>query len=108
MDIKKLHNKKINIFNTYYTIKVVDNVISEDREIYGQTDYINKTILIAKTLNGNTLKEADLLLTLLHEITHSIFGEGQYLQASSDEPLVEWTAKCFYQILFKQNQFKGC
>jgi len=44
--------------------------------------------------------------TLLHEINHAIFTSGQYLDSNADEPLVEWVARCYCSILFKQKIFK--
>lgn len=33
-------------------------------------------------------------LSLLHELFHAVLAEGQYLSSTSDEPLVEWLARC--------------
>ena len=33
-------------------------------------------------------------------------SDYQYLDSNNDEPLVEWIAKCYYSILFKQKTFK--
>jgi hypothetical protein len=34
----------------------------------------------------------------MHEIVHAILDEGQYGEISSNEPLVEWLAKCLIQL----------
>ena len=41
---------------------------------------------------------------MLHELTHSILDTGGYNNSSSDEPLVEWIARCLNSLL-KQNVF---
>lgn len=39
--------------------------------------------------------------TLRHELFHAILCKGQYLNSSSDEPLVEWLALCT-DLLYEQ------
>ena len=99
----ELKNKSFNIFGTKYRIKFVDNVLNEESNwIYGKTDAISKEILISTKLsNGKNVQENEILITLYHEIMHAILLIGQYVNSSSDEPLVEWLARC---ILSLKNQ----
>ena len=48
MDIQKLHNKKIDIFGTKYTIKIVDRTQNDDTSYYGCTYHDSRIIKIAK------------------------------------------------------------
>lgn len=61
----------------------------------GVTDGNLKTIKI-RLLNreGKPVPEKELEITLLHELFHAILDEGQYLNNSMDEPLIEWLARC--------------
>ena len=99
----ELKNKSFNIFGTKYRIKFVDNVLDEESNwIYGKTDATSKEILISTKLsNGKDVQENENLITLYHEIIHAILLIGQYVNSSSDEPLVEWLARC---ILSLKNQ----
>lgn len=107
MDIEALNNKKIDIFGTIYTILIVDKIQGEEDDMCsrGLTTHSSKTIKIARGSNGNTFDNEDMLITLLHEIVHCIFDNGQYVNNSNDEPLVEWTARCLNSIIFKQKLF---
>lgn len=95
-------NRTFKIFNTTYKLKFVDNIESEDDSsfVLGTTDSSLKIIKIAiKDKLGKVINKNDLYITLLHEIIHAIFIEGQYLQVNQDEPLVEWTAKCLKHLI---------
>ena len=35
---------------------------------------------------------------LIHECIHAILDEGQFFDESSNEPLVEWLARCIYSL----------
>ena len=90
-------NRTIKIFNSTYKLSFVNNIESEDpnRTTMGVTDSNLKTIKI-RLLNseGKPVPEKELEITLLHELFHAILDEGQYLNNSMDEPLVEWLARC--------------
>ena len=106
MDIQKLHNKKIDIFGTKYTIKIVDRLKNDDDSgYYGLTHHDSRIIEIAKYADDTKQNNEDMTRTLLHEINHAIFASGQYLNANDDEPLIEWLAKCMYSLIFKQKLF---
>ncbi len=100
MEIK---DNKVNLFGTTINIKIQDIVISEDnKEIYGLYEYSSKTIKVARYINGIKLKDSEIKITILHELIHAIFSIGQYHHSSSDEPLVEWTARCLYKLVEKK------
>lgn len=98
----KLKDSKFNLFGTEWSIKYVDYIeqSNSDEFCLGRTNHSNHTILISKkNLEGDTIINSELKITLLHEIVHAIFGTGQYNASSSDEPLVEWTARCIKTLL---------
>ena len=90
-------NRTIKIFNSTYKLLYVNEIESEDpdRTTMGETDSNLKTIKI-RLLNreGKPVPKKELEITLLHELFHAILDEGQYLNNSMDEPLVEWLARC--------------
>lgn len=96
----ELKNKSFNIFGSKYRIKFVDNVLDEKGDwIYGKVDTSSKEIQISiKLSNGKDVQENEILITLYHEIIHAILLTGQYINSSSDEPLVEWLARCILSL----------
>lgn len=90
-------NRTIKIFNSTYKLSFVKDIKSEnpDRTTMGETDSNLKTIKI-RVLNreGKPIPKQELEITLLHELFHAILDEGQYLNSSEDETLVEWLARC--------------
>ena len=106
MDIQKLHNKKIDIFGTKYTIKIVDRIEDDDALCAGIVYHDSLIIKIARYVNDAKVDNKEMIKTLLHEINHAILNSGQYLSSSRDEPLVEWMSRCYYSILFNQKIFK--
>lgn len=63
------------------------------------TIYVNLLNSRGKPATKETIES-----TLRHELVHAIFGSGQYLSCSDDEPLVEWTGKCIGELI-RQNVF---
>ena len=67
--------------------------------------YDNKGKIIPLSKRGVTNREGgrvpkqEIEIALLHELFHAILTEGQYLQSSDDEPLVEWLARCTKHLL---------
>ena len=106
MDIQKLHNKKIDIFGTKHTIKIVDRIYDDNAAYDGSTYHDSLIIKIAKYVNNAKISNEEMTRTLLHEINNAIFTSGQYLDSNADEQLVEWVARCYCSILFKQKIFK--
>lgn len=95
-------NRTFKIFNTKYRIKFVDDIeaIKEDTTVFGETDASLKIIKVRlKDPKGKNLSKTDIEQVLIHELMHAIFIEGQYLSCNSDEPLVEWCARCIQQLI---------
>ena len=107
MDIEKLHNKKIDILGTIYTIKIVDELKddNEDSYKYGETNHAEYIIRIAKTAYSIKLPNNQMEITFLHELMHAICSSGCYLSYNDDEQFVEWTARCLYKLI-KSGLFK--
>ena len=100
-----MKDRKFTIFGTTYSIKFVDVINPDDRDrfTWGDTDGRTHTIRIAtKDINGKSISEEELDITVLHELMHVIFAEGQYSSCNEDEPLVEWCARCLHSFK-KQN-----
>ena len=107
----KCMKTEINLFGTKYKIKFVDEPMSLDdngeRYAYGQAVHTEFEIIIpTKTVKGKPIPKYDLQKNICHEIVHCIFSEGGYTTISEDEPLVEWTARCIYELFLKQNIFE--
>lgn len=96
-------NRKFKIFDSIWSIKFEDKHLkAEDNggTILGDTDPNTRTIRISlRDINGNPYKENNIRVTVLHELFHAIFLEGQYLNEYNDEPIVEWSAKCINSLL---------
>ena len=95
-------NRTIKIFNSTYKLLYVNEIESEDpnRTTMGETDSNLKTIKIRVTnREGGRVPKQEIEITLLHELFHAILAEGQYLQSTDDEPLVEWLARCTKHLL---------
>ena len=105
MDIQKLHNKKIDIFGTKYTIKIVDRIEDENGQYRGMSYHGKLIIELARYADNVRISDNEIIETLLHEINHAILTTGQYLNLSNDEPLVEWLARCYHSLIFKQKLF---
>lgn len=88
------------IFNSTWTVSFVDTIKTEDGGKYVGITYgsQNKIEIATKDSDGNSLPETTVKVTVLHEMIHAILEEGQYGEASLDEPMVEWIANCIYSI----------
>lgn len=94
--------KSFNIFGTEYKLEFVDKIKCEDDNMFcwGDTDGRTHTIRISlKDLNGKKISSKEVRITVLHELIHAIFNEGQYKDESNNEPLVEWVARCLNSLL---------
>lgn len=92
-----MKEKKFDIFGVEYLIKEVKEIKVEDKEgvfRHGETNSLTREIQIAKSAKNIDLGKRDNRLTLLHELFHAFLDEGQYLDLSDEEPLVEWLARC--------------
>lgn len=95
-------NRKFKIFDSTWNIKFEDKYFKTDEggTLLGETDPNTRTIRISlRDINGNPYKEDNIRVTVLHELFHAIFLEGQYLNEYNDEPIVEWSAKCINSLL---------
>lgn len=103
MENKK--NLQFNLFGEKYTIKFVDSIPVEPNAepgtfYYGQNDRCKGLITVALLdRDGKPFSEETVRLTTLHEIMHAIFAAGAYSSCNSDEPFVEWCAKCLNQLI---------
>lgn len=98
-------NRTVNVFGVKYTLKYVKKIQQEQKDCYivGVCNSSKNLIEIAThDIDGKPIKEDYIKTTVLHELIHAILNEGQYSNASSDEPLVELLAKCLFNIIFKQ------
>lgn len=95
-------NRKFKIFDSTWNIKFEDKYFKADEggTLLGEADPNTRTIRISlRDINGNPYKEDNIRVTVLHELFHAIFLEGQYLNEYNDEPIVEWSAKCINSLL---------
>lgn len=99
MDIQKLHNKKIDIFGTKYTIKIVDRIEDENGYYRGMTYHDKCIIELARYADNIRIRDNEIIETLLHEINNAILATGQYLNFNDDEPLVERIARLLCNIV---------
>ena len=105
MNIEKLNNKKIDIFGTKYTIKILDKIEDEDYRYAGKTLHDELVIEIARNIGNVRVNNEELIRTLLHEISHAICASGQYNNYNNDEQFIEWLSRCMYSLIFKQKLF---
>lgn len=101
-----MKEKEVNIFGTKYRIIYANRVedveeakelLEEGEALWGITDHDNKLIVVStKNLAGKPRAKEDIEITLYHELVHALLVSGQYLTCNSDEPLVEWLARCMY------------
>ena len=90
-------DRTIDIFGSKWKLKFVDTIeVDDGASVDGLTDSVNRIISVDVSQAKN---ETD--ITLLHELIHAILNTGQYLNASSDEPMVEFLARGI-QSLIKQ------
>lgn len=97
--------KQINftLFKEPWTINFYDNVDQEGAEDGSYVDgwcwsEEHKIDIATKTKKGKPKSARDVELVKLHELVHCILGSGSYFQSNSDEPMVEWIAKCLLDL----------
>lgn len=90
-------DRTVDIFGSKWKLKFVDAIeVDDGASVDGLTDSTNRIISVDVKQAKN---EAD--ITLLHELIHAILNTGQYFNASSNEPMVEFLARGI-QSLIKQ------
>lgn len=97
-------NRSFKLFGETWKIKFQKGIVlpGDDKDMFhfGITSGGDHTILInLLDSKGNNADKETIDNTLRHELVHVIFGSGQYLRASDDEPLVEWTARCIGELM---------
>lgn len=98
----ELKNKKFELLGTKYSIKFIDDISDQEgNQVFGCTNSSTREIFIAKSVEGKTVPYNEIEITLLHELVHAILMTGQYIEENSNEALVEWVARCVYQLLKK-------
>ena len=78
-------------FEVMYT---KEPIIVDNKTCYGSIDYDTSTISIDANVSEYTKN-----VSLLHEIVHGILDARGFHEESSDEKLVEQTARCLYATL---------
>lgn len=102
MNLQSLHDKRINVLGTIYTIKTDKELKDAD----GLCDWSNKTIELCKTLS---IKDDDkwhnmqayIRKTLIHELMHAFFFESGMTTVYNfphKEETVDWFAMQFDKI----------
>ena len=78
----------------YNVLYSKEPIIVDNKTCYGSIDYDTSTISIDANVSEYTKN-----VSLLHEIVHGILDARGFHEESSDEELVEQTARCFYSTL---------
>lgn len=97
-----MEKKKFDLFGSKYTIEYIDKIETEDDNVFrfGTTNSAAQRITLARlNYDGDPIDKDSAKITLIHELIHAILDEGQYLNASADEPMVEWLARCIKSLL---------
>lgn len=92
------------LFGTSWIIKFVKKTQSkrDGHWIFGHSNLVKKTVKVSiNDDKGKPLDNETIQITALHELIHSIFTTGQYLDETRDEALVEWVARSI-RALYKQ------
>lgn len=97
--------KTFRLFGTTWTIYLQRKVEShqEDKHwIFGHSSIMSRAIRVSvNDKNDVPLPSETIKTTALHELVHTILTSGQYLEATQDEPMVEWIARSL-QSLYEQ------
>jgi hypothetical protein len=81
---------------------VNEKILTDDNkdQLFGYTAAMDREIYVSlKNSEDKPLPDNEIWDTVAHEIVHAIFMTGQYNNCNTDEPLVEWTAKCMRQLI---------
>lgn len=100
----KEKEKKFEIMGTKYIAEFLGEVKKDNEEdgivSEGLCNSANRSIkVVTKKPDGKDLPKEDIEKNFLHELFHAILDEGQYLEQSNNEPMVEWLARCTYSLL---------
>lgn len=100
--MRKLKVKEFDLFGTKYTLEQVDKIETDEKDVFiaGMTNTVTNQVWLSKyDSKGQPMDTSEYKITLLHELIHAILREGQYHNASSDEPMVEWVARCLKSLI---------
>ena len=104
-----LQKKEFKVFNTKYDVAFGEEPLkleNGDYE-YGICHSAGTNISVSQNdIDKKPLDKQDYEKNAMHEIVHAILGEGGYINTSDDEPLVEWLARCMYDIVVNQDFFE--
>lgn len=88
------------LFGTTWKVHFVDYIEEGESVDFGHTSDVTQEIIIAL---GNKERykftKEQIVLTLTHEIMHSIAQTGQYTDINYDEPFIEWSARCIVSLI---------
>lgn len=84
-----MKEKSYNLFGSTWKIQkiqFVDEVVGENNKwLFGETESPSRVITVSiKKPDGSKLSKDEIELTVLHEIVHSIFQTGQYMNCDED------------------------
>lgn len=87
-------DRTIDIFGSKWKLKFVDKIdLEDDSNPDGITNANKRLIAISTNQSDN-----EIIITLLHELIHTILDTGQYLNSSQNEPMVEFVARSLYSL----------
>ena len=99
---RKVEQKKFKVFGEPWKIQWTKCIVCPNNPEmwrFGETNNATHTIRISQeSVEGIPVPERTQELTKMHELVHVILDEGQYLEESQNEPLVEWIAKCLVSL----------
>lgn len=101
--------KEFKVFNTKYNVVFTEEPtqLENDNFEFGNCRPTETYVTVAKNgIDKKPLDKQDYEKNAMHEIAHAILGEGGYINTSDDEPLVEWLARCMYDIVVNQDFFE--
>lgn len=112
LKMKKWKDFQYELFGTTWYVKFIDDYgkdsKGEPNHDFGVCSNMTNTIKVYLKYNHDGdvgyFSDEVIRITLLHEIVHSIFGTGEYINCNDDEPLVEFTARSLISLL-KQKIF---
>lgn len=87
-----------------YSVEFKDNI--EIEGAIGSCNYITNTISIRKEFNGEAVSSDNMLVTMLHELTHSILNVMGQEELNQQEEFVDLFAHQLAQVL-KTLEFHG-
>ena len=97
-----MDTKKFKIFGEPWKIEWVDCILNPENPgmwRFGETDNGSHKVRVSMECgDGTPIPLRTQEITKVHELLHVILDEGQYLEESQNEPLIEWLAKCIVSL----------